>query len=102
MIREKELESAVSAKLWRYLTPFHYVMRALMTVCGCVSLLFWVILNFNWLYDYLVVAIVLRDGSVWLTAPLIVPFWTFFQCGFLRYFVYGIMAMWNLNVMSSG
>ena len=94
----REMKSAVNAELWRSLGPCHSVLRVLMTLCGCVAFLFWVILQFNWMYDYLVVAIIVRYGSASCLAMLIIPFWVMVTVNFHRYIVYGIMALWDLNV----
>lgn len=91
----------VNAQLWGYLAPCRFIIRGLFTLCGCMVLLFWIILMVNLMFDYLIVSVVVRFGVSSLFAVMIIPFWTFVNVTFGRFLIFGIMAMWNLNVMSS-
>ena len=91
---------AVNAELWRYLLPFRFLIRAALFLCGWIVLLFWIILMMNLMADYLIVATILRFGVSSFFAVLIVPFWLCVNIPFGRFLIFGIMAMWNLNVCS--
>ena len=96
----REMKSAVNADLWRSLGPCHLVLRGLMTLCGCVAFMYSIILHLNWMYDYLVVAVIVRYGFTSFLAMLIVPFWVMIIINFHRYSLFAIMALWNINVCS--
>ena len=95
----QDMLSSVSAELWRHLRPCRLLLRAILFFCGWITLLFWTILMVNLMYDYLVVAVIVRYGYVSFLALLIIPLWVFANVGFGRYLVFGIMALWDLNVM---
>ena len=91
-------EFTVNAELWRYLLPFRFIIRALLLLSGLIVVLFWIILMINLMADYLIVAVIIRLGISSFLALLIIPFWLYINVTFGRFLIFGIMAMWNLNV----